>query len=248
MAKGCFKYSDEDRAEMVRLAMQYRSFRRTAREMGVSYSTVIEACAKAGFHLPSPQEKSLTIKSITVDGLRFALVKKPYYYRRHTPDGKDETLSQYMYRKIFGEEKPKGLVVMFRDGDHDNYSAENIYWITSAELTRIAMSDPERYEASKKKLNDSRQNYFAEEKRNPLLKKRRFRRVWSTRRQKDPDNEWAKKMVETKSINAEKRGYYFDEESRRHMSEAHVGNTREVVEQKRLKREQEAIRNKLGMR
>lgn len=47
---------------------------------------------------------------------------------------------------------------------------------------------------------------------------------------------------------AEERGYWVSPEGIENMRKAHLGNTREVVEQKRLKREQEAIRNKLGMR
>ena len=47
---------------------------------------------------------------------------------------------------------------------------------------------------------------------------------------------------------AEKRGYWFTPEGIENMRRSHVDNTREVVEQKRLKREQEAIRTKLGMR
>lgn len=245
MARGSFKYTEADRAEMVRLAKMYGSFRRAAREFGTSYSTVIDACNKAGFHIPSPAEKSLTIRSITVDGIKFSLVGRGHYYRRHVGD-KDETLSQYMYRKANGKEKPKGVVVMFRDGNRDNYDPNNIYWVTASEATKAQMLDQERYEMSKAALVDGGNRNRENERRNPLLMKRRMRRAWTTRRAKDPDNEWTQKMNETRRKNAEARGYFFDEESRKHMSESHMGNTKEVLRAKRNEREKMAIRAKLG--
>lgn len=247
MARGFNKYNAEDYAEMVRLAKMFGSFRKAAREFGTSYSTVIDACAKVGFHLPSPQEKSHAIRSITVDGIRFSFVAKGNYYRRHV-NGKDQTLAQYMYRKMYGTEKPKGVVVRFYDGDYHNYAPENLYFITNSEKTKIEMQDPKRRETNKSVLLYNKDKYFDEERKNPLLMKRRMRRAWSTRRKNDPDNGWAQKMVQTKNRNAEERGFFFTEEQRRHMSEAHIGNTIEVVRKKRMEREQEAIRAKLGMR
>lgn len=247
MARGFNKYSAEDYAEMVRLAKLHNSFRKAAREFGTSYSTVIDACARVGFHIPSPSEKSKTIRSITVDGIRFSFVAKPHYYRRKV-NGKDETLAQYMYRKMFGTEKPKGMVVMFRDGDYHNYDPANLYFVTMSERMSIEMQDPERSETNRQVLNTIRDRYFEEERRNPFLMKRRLRRAWSTRRTKDPDNEWAAKMVETKNRNAEERGYYFDEVTRKHMSEAHKGKTKSVLAVRRNEAEKAAIRAKLGIR
>jgi len=247
MARGFNKYNENDYAEMVRLAKLYGSMRKAAREFGTSYSTVIDACARVGFHIPSPKERSLSIRSITVDGIRFSFVAKGHYYRRHV-NGKDETLAQYMYRKMYGTEKPKGMVVMFRDGDIHNYDPSNLYFITMSERTRMEMQNPERHEFNRQLLKSNKEKYFAEERRNPLLMKRRMRRVWSTRRSKDPDNEWTQKMVDTKAANAAERGYYFDEETRRHMSEAHKGNTKAVLAARRNEAEKAAIRAKLGMR
>ena len=247
MARGSNKYNAEDYAEMVRLAKLHGSMRKAAREFGTSYSTVIDACARVGFHIPSPSEKSKTIKSITVDGIKFSFVPRPHYYRRKV-NGKDETLAQYMYRKMFGTEKPKGMVVMFRDGDYHNYDTANLYFITMSERTKMAMRDPERLEFNKSHLKDIKEKYFEEERRNPLLKNRRLHRVWSTRRAKDPNNEWTRKMVETKNRNAEERGYYFDEVTRQHMSEAHKGKTKSVLAVRRNEAEKAAIRAKLGIR
>jgi hypothetical protein len=112
----------------------------------------------------------------------------------------------------------------------------------------MAMSDPERREFNKSLLKDIKEKYFEEERRNPLLKNRRLHRVWSTRRAKDPNNEWTRKMVETKNRNAEKRGYYFDEVTRKHMSEAHKGKTKYVLAVRRNEAEKAAIRAKLGIR
>ena len=247
MARGSNKYNAEDYAEMVRLAKLHGSMRKAAREFGTSYSTVIDACARVGFHIPSPSEKSKTIRSITVDGIRFSFVAKPHYYRRKV-NGKDETLAQYMYRKMFGTEKPKGMVVMFRDGDYHNYDPANLYFVTMSERTSIEMQDPERYETNRQVLNTIRDRYFEEERRNPLLKNRRMHRVWSTRRAKDPNNEWTRKMVETKNRNASERGYYFDEVTRQHMSDAHKGKTKSVLAVRRNESEKAAIRAKLGIR
>ena len=247
MARGSNKYNAEDYAEMVRLAKLHGSMRKAAREFGTSYSTVIDACARVGFHIPSPSEKSKTIKSITVDGIKFSFVPRPHYYRRKV-NGKDETLAQYMYRKMFGTEKPKGMVVMFRDGDYHNYDPSNLYFVTMSERMSIEMQDPERYETNRQVLDTIRGRYFEEERRNPFLMKRRLRRAWSTRRSKDPDNEWAAKMVETKNRNAEERGYYFDEVTRQHMSEAHKGKTKSVLAKRRNEAEKAAIRAKLGIR
>lgn len=247
MARGFNKYSAEDYAEMVRLAKLHNSFRKAAREFGTSYSTVIAACNKVGFHIPSVSEKSKTIRSITVDGIRFSFVAKPHYYRRKV-NGKDETLAQYMYRKMFGTEKPKGMVVMFRDGDYHNYDPSNLYFVTMSERTSIEMQDPERYETNRQVLDTIRGRYFEEERRNPFLMKRRLRRAWSTRRSKDPDNEWAAKMVETKNRNAEKRGYWFTPEGIENMRKAHTGLTKEVVAARKLEKQQKALRAKLGMR
>lgn len=247
MARGFNKYSADDYAEMVRLAKLHGSMRKAAREFGTSYSTVIDACARVGFHIPSPSEKSKTIKSITVDGIKFSFVPRPHYYRRKV-NGKDETLAQYMYRKMFGTEKPKGMVVMFKDGNYHNYDPSNLYFITMSERTKMAMRDSERLEFNKQLLKDIKEKYFEEERRNPLLKNRRLHRVWSTRRAKDPNNEWTRKMVETKNRNAEERGYYFDEVTRQHMSEAHKGKTKSVLAKRRNEAEKAAIRAKLGIR
>lgn len=247
MARGFNKYSAEDYAEMVRLAKLHGSMRKAAREFGTSYSTVIDACARVGFHIPSPSEKSKTIRSITVDGIRFSFVAKPHYYRRKV-NGKDETLAQYMYRKMFGTEKPKGMVVMFRDGDYHNYDPANLYFVTMSERMSIEMQDPERSETNRQVLNTIRDRYFEEERRNPFLMKRRLRRAWSTRRSKDPDNEWAAKMVETKNRNAEERGFFYTEEQRRHMSDAHKGKTKAVLATMKNETAKAAIRAKLGIR
>lgn len=247
MTRGFNKYSAEDYAEMVRLAKLHGSMRKAAREFGTSYSTVIDACARVGFHIHSPKEKSFTIRSITVDGIRFSFVAKPHYYRRHV-DGRDETLAQYMYRKMYGCEKPKGLVVMFKDGDYHNYDPSNLYFVTKSERMSIEMQDPERYETNRQFLNTIRDRYFEEERRNPLLMKRRLRRAWSTRRFKDPDNEWAAKMVETKNRNAEERGFFYTEEQRRHMSDAHKGKTKAVLATMKNETAKAAIRAKLGIR
>ena len=247
MARGFNKYSAEDYAEMVRLAKLHGSMRKAAREFGTSYSTVIDACARVGFHIPSPSEKSKTIRSITVDGIRFSFVAKPHYYRRKV-NGKDETLAQYMYRKMFGTEKPKGMVVMFSDGDYHNYDPANLYFVTMSERMSIEMQDPERSETNRQVLNTIRDRYFEEERRNPFLMKRRLRRAWSTRRSKDPDNEWAAKMVETKNRNAEERGFFYTEEQRRHMSDAHKGKTKAVLATMKNETAKAAIRAKLGIR
>jgi hypothetical protein len=247
MARGFNKYNAEDYAEMVRLAKLHGSMRKAAREFGTSPTTVFDACARVGFHIPSTKEKSLTIRSITVDGIKFSFVPRPHYYRRHV-DGRDETLAQYMYRKMYGCEKPKGLVVMFKDGDYHNYDASNLYFITMSERTKMAMRDPERLEFNRQLLKEEKEKYFEEERRNPLLKNRRLHRSWSTRRAKDPDGEWTRKMVETKNRNAEERGYYFDEVTRQHMSEAHKGKTKSVLAVRRNEAEKAAIRAKLGIR
>jgi hypothetical protein len=207
----------------------------------------MEACRRAGFHIPSPKEKSLSIRSITVDGIRFSFVRKPHYYRRHV-NGKDETLAQYMYRKMYGTEKPKGLVIKFRDGDYHNYDPSNIYFVTMSEKTKIEMQNPERRQINRVVLLANKDKYFEEEKRNPLLKNRRMHRVWSTRRTNDPDNEWTQKMVETKTKNAEERGFFFTKEQRKHMSDAHIGNTKAALAARKNEATKAAIRAKLGMK
>ena len=55
-------------------------------------------------------------------------------------------------------------------------------------------------------------------------------------------------MVETKNRNASERGYYFDEVTRQHMSDAHKGKTKSVLAVRRNESEKAAIRAKLGIR
>lgn len=157
------------------------------------------------------------------------------------------TLANYIYRKIFGTDKPKGLTIIFKDGDHENYSLDNVEFVTVSEFMRIRHQDDEYYNKNVKMLEELRKKNRLLEEEKPWLKNRRCKRSWVTRRQRDPDNLSAKKGAATKAANAAKKGFYFTQETRQRMSDARKGITKPMRAAIIRKREKDALARKMGI-
>lgn len=239
------KFTEEDIDEMVFLAKKFGSYRKAAAEFGCSYQTVADRCHKRGVHIAGPHELCKRKKQLVVDGHIFYWIDKGYY--RGSVNGERIMLADYRYRQMFGKQKPKGYVIMFKDGNRDNYDIENLYFISTSEFMKIRNDDPSILEHNRKILEDGRNKNIAMEKQKPWLAKSRGQRTWRTRRNNDPDNISAKKGAQTRRRNAEERGYYYTPEQRRRMSEAHKGKTRQDIAIARREEEKSAIRAKLGM-
>ena len=231
------------------LYLELRSTHKVAEELGIDKTTCWSYIKRAGIDMSAKNVRKIASKNktIVIDGITFYWSKKGYY-RGVTAPGKREMLSSYMYRKIHGTEKPKWLTIVFKDGNRDNYAQENLDFVSASEWARIKSKDEDRHAMQVKQLDEGRKVFKDMCKRKPYLKTLIGRRAWTTRRRNDPDDTWVEKSVETRRANAEKRGYCVTPEGIENMRKSHLGNTREVVQAKRLEREQAAIRAKLGMK
>lgn len=232
-----------------RLYLELGSTHKVAAELGIDKTTAWSYIKRSGVDMSARNvhKKASSNKSIVVDGITFYWSKKGYY-RGVTAPGRREMLSSYMYRKIHGTEKPKWLTIVFKDGNRENYAPENLDFVSASEWARHLSKDEDRHALLCQILDKGRKVYKDMCESKPYIKVISARRAWNTRRRNDPDDSWTEKMRTTRRANAEKRGYWFTPEGIENMRKSHVGNTKEVVLAKRMQREQEAIRNKLGMR
>ena len=241
-SKFSVRYTPEKVAEMVALAQQLGSARKAAKELGVSYQTVLDRCHQHGISFVTVSQKSALLPCKIIDGFRFT--KSKNFYRATTDNGR-ETISQYLYRKMHGIQKPKGICIGFKDGNNENYSLDNIEFITTSESSR--RNEALRHESNVAILDAERRKYNELEKRKPHLMRRRMHRMMTSKRMNDPDNNFAIRGAETRRRNAEERGYWYTEEQRRHMSEAHKGKSRNTVKIRIHEDMKASIRRKMGI-
>lgn len=232
-----------------RLYLELGSTHKVAEELGIDKTTAWSYIKLSGIDMSAKNVSKIASKNktIVVDGITFYWSNKGYY-RGVTSPGRREMLSSYMYRKIHGTEKPKWLTIVFKDGNRDNYAPENLDFVTASEWARIKTNEEDRHRQLCEQLEKGRDEWAKMCEKKPYLKTINAHRSWRTRRRNDPDDTWVEKSVETRRANAEKRGYWVTPEGIENMRKSHVGNTREVVQAKRLEREQAAIRAKLGMK
>lgn len=226
--------------------MELHSTRKVADELGIDYTTCWSYIKRAGVDTSAKNVHLMasTKKKKVVDGIVFYWSERGYY-RGTTAPGRRESLSTYMYRKIFGTEKPKELTILFKDGDRENCATENLEFVTAKEWGEIM--DKRRHDQNVEYLAKGREAKAQLYSEKPYLSKLSSRRAWSTRRRNDPENAWVEKMTKTKKKNAELRGYWFTPEAIENLRKSHIGNTKEAVAMKRRKKEQEAVMAKLGM-
>lgn len=240
-----YKFTEDDIDEMVFLAKKFNSYRKAAKEFGCSYQALADHCHKRGLHIAGPHDICKKKKQLVVDGHTFYWIDKGYY--RGSVNGERIMLADYRYRQMFGTQKPKGTVIMFKDGNHDNYAIKNIYFVSSSEYMKLRNCDPEVHARNIEILNNGREDTIERERKRPWLAKKRLSRSWATRRERDPEGIGIKKAVETRRKRAEERGYWYTEEQRLHFSLAKKGITNAVRLQRAHEAEKSAIRVKLGM-
>ena len=231
------------------LYLELGSTHKVAEELGIDKTTAWNYIKRSGIDMSARNvhKKASSNKSIVVDGITFYWSKKGYY-RGVTAPGRREMLSSYMYRNIHGTEKPKWLTIVFKDGNRENYSPENLDFVTASEWARLLSNDKDRHEELCRLLDEGRKVFKDMCEKKPYIKTRTARRAWSTRRRRDPDDTWTEKMQATRRANAEKRGYWYTPEGIENMRKAHTGLTKEVVAARKLEKQQKALRAKLGMR
>lgn len=238
---------ENKKQEIIDAAIRLQSGRAAAREFGISYSTVYYFMAQMGIHFPSSKEIAKKKNDfVEHNGMTFFWSKAGGY--RGNKDGVRYNLSDILYREKFGTERPKNTVMDFADGNRKNISLDNIRFLTRAEKAiEQYNNDPEK---QKKWLLEGSKKIHEIERRKPWLASRRSKRAWSARRENDPENDWAKKMVESKRKRFEETGSFFKnpEAARRNMSKAHVGLTREKIAKNKAMADRRAIAQKLGIR
>lgn len=240
------KFTEEDIDEMVFLAKKFGSYRKAALEFGCSYQTVADRCHKRGVHIAGPHELCKKKKQLVIDGHTFYWIDKGYY--RGAVNGERIMLADYRYRQMFGTQKPKGTVIMFKDGNRDNYAIDNLYFISTSDFMRLRNDDPEIHARNIELLDKGREDNIERERKRPWLAKNRLARTWATRRERDPDNISAKKGAQTRRMNAEERGFFYTQEQIEHLSAAHKGITKAVRLQRKREAEKAEVRAKMGMR
>ena len=165
------KFTEEDIDEMVFLAKKFNSYRKAAIEFGCSYQTVADRCHKRGVHIAGPHEICKKKKQLVIDGHTFYWIDKGYY--RGSVNGERIMLADYRYRQMFGTQKPKGTVIMFKDGNHDNYAIENLYFISTSEYMKLRNEDPEIHARNIEILNKGREENIERERKRPWLAKKK---------------------------------------------------------------------------
>lgn len=229
------------------LYLELHSTRKVADELGIDKHTCWSYIKRAGVDTSARNAHLIasTKRKKVVDGIVFYWSEHGYY-RGTTAPGKREPLTSYMYRKMYGTEKPKWLTVMFKDGDRENYAPENLEFVSASECAKVRTA--ERLEDCLKCLEKGRETRKKLYEEKPYLKQVHAKRSWITRRRNDPEGAWVEKCQATKKANAEERGYWFSPEAIENLRKSHIGNTKEVVMMKKMKREQEAVMAKLGMK
>ena len=228
---------------MVEMAKRFGSYRKAAKELGFNCQSVTDHCKARGIVFKSTHELSKLKKQKVIDGHTFYWYNKGYY--RGQVNGERIMLSDYIYRKVYGSVKPKRTVIMFKDGDHDNYNVENVYFITTSEFCKIL--DEKNHDRNVKLLEEGRNANIENEKKHPHLKKRRLQRTWTTRRRNDPDNLSCLQGAATRRQKAIERGFFYTPEQRKRMSLAHVGKSVEMVRIQKHEDIKAALRRKMGM-
>lgn len=231
------------------LYLELRSTRKVAEELGIDCTTCWSYIRRAGVDTSAKNVRKIASKNktIVIDGITFYWCPKGFY-RGVTAPGRREMLSSYMYRKIHGTEKPKWLTIVFRDGNRDNYSPDNLDFVTASEWARIKTNEEDRHRQLCEQLDKGREEWAKMCERKPYLKTLTSQRTWRTRRRNDPEDTWIEKCQRKRRENAEKRGYWFSPEGIENMRKAHIGNTMEKVAMKRRQKERDAVMAKLGMR
>ena len=202
------KFTEEKIADILQTARECGSYMQTARECKVNVESVTKYCKANGIVFQTTRDVAEKKKKKVVDGIVFYWQYKGYYWG--TVNKERITLAAYMYKKLYGTDKPKGIVVWFKDGNHDNYEVTNLEYISKTEQTR------RRNEANPGKflewLKTGHKALNEKEKKNPLLKNLRLKRGWATRRKNDPDGESLMRGAQTRKKTCEERGYYFTPE------------------------------------
>lgn len=241
-SKFSIRYTPAQIAKMVSLARKLGSARKAGVQLGVSYQTMLDHCHAAGMTFVSVRQKSERLPCIVVDGFRFT--KNKCGYRAQTGHGR-ESLSQYLFRKLYGMDKPKGVCIHFKDGNSDNYDLGNIEFISLSERMRII--EAKHHDENVRNLDRARLKFIRMKKKDPHRKQLRVHRQWVTRRKNDPDNLFAMKVTESRRKHAEERGFFFTEEQRKHMSDAHKGKKKKELEMIRNENYKASIRRKMGI-
>lgn len=234
------RLSEEIKARIIEEALELKCYRAVGRRLNVNYTTVAEVCHDQGIHFEGVKSKTKNSKRIEYDGNVF-IWNTHGYYRMASKDRK--TLSNAVWEKRNnGEKRPQDMVLVFIDGDKDNVTDENMDFITRSELGSRYLND--HYEECLAGGEKGRRKAIEHKRRSPSFSRAVSAKIVATRHERHPD--LYKRIAKIRRENAEARGYWYTEEARKHMSDAHKGG-RKKKEQQQLADQMAMLRRKMGM-
>lgn len=240
------KFTDKEINEIAQLAREHRSYVKAAKIFGCSINFAAKCGHSKGVHLPSNKDLCKDKKKLVIDGHNFYWQNKGYYST--CIDNVRITLSSYMYKKLYGVPKPREIVMQYKDGNNDNVSVDNIYFVSFKDFAKKL--EVKNHENNVKILKKFRKEISEREEKRPWLKTKRMKKAWATRHEKDPDNLSSQKSHATRKAIAEARGYYFTPEQREKMRKSQKGKHGKIKMSPSImliKEQQLAIMRKMGI-
>lgn len=171
------KISAELRERIAERLAETGKVRATARELGVSYSTVSTIGARRGIRRDRPSTERLG-EFVEYGGRRFAWYDNCW---RET-SGRRESLARILYEKYNGSPPPKGSVVVFRNGDRLDLTKGNLVALSRSDGAKRNWTIPEYRAIQYANAVSSVLNIRILEAENPELVRKRVEKAWETKR------------------------------------------------------------------
>lgn len=171
------KISAELRERIEERLAETGKVRATARELGVSYSTVSTIGARRGIRRDRPSTERLG-EFVEYGGRRFAWYDNCW---RET-SGRRESLARILYEKYNGSPPPKGSVVVFRNDDRLDLTKGNLVALSRSDSAKRNWTIPEYRAIQYANAVSSVLNIRISEAENPELVRKRIEKAAETRR------------------------------------------------------------------
>lgn len=211
----------EQRKAIANDARKSRNKTKTASKFGVNRSYVLQCCKEFNVSLiPSPHER--INEHIEYDGHNWSWKKGSWICTANkVRESGEYNLGKVLWKKFHGEYPDARHDVRFIDGNRYNLNKSNLKLLTKSEAQLLRLKNPM-----------TKAMFYASgcyglmlnaimEAQDPSKGKKRGKKAAATRKSRYPN--LGKKVAESRKRKAEERGFYFSEEARKRMSEAHKG-------------------------
>lgn len=218
------KCDERTEKTVVDLYRECRNKSLVAAKTGISRNTVIDVLKRNGIEAgKSPHER--LGEHVEYEGRNYSWKKGSWICTSSRVRASGEyNLAKTLWKKYHGVYPGPEYDVSYVDGNRYNLTKSNLRLLTKSEAQKLRMKDPVyRAKVTASCCMGLLMNAIYE-CLDPSKKAERIRKSVETRKRLHLDIQ--KKAWETRRRNAEERGYYFTDEQRKRMSEAHKGKPR----------------------